>query len=364
MAYKSVQEMLDDLEYYNSIIEEIPKTFEVHDEYLIDGMRAADFIEGYRTYRDVIKKLNLEMLASPENFGLLASDRKGIVKPVNSMNYPYLWLFTALVRAGDIKKGVLYVNGTMFLEYVKGKKFSDRDTIPKNVEWLMLRLTDYGFDIAGYKHGESVDFTVEYRSIPYMIPAIKASTLSRYQEKSFISDYACFNTLMFKIAPKEKMAFADTHTAKHHLNTQQVEYLTTLISELGKLGFNQIAERHHEPSVGWMKFKPCQVYYQTVGHRPFIKGMSFRTDLGGLTKNEKYLETLPEKFINAITDGAKSKCRGCKKGKCNHLYAGELFGKKSAWCNVAGLRLDGSDIDDIPYLIDIIVNIHGKNKKV
>jgi len=51
MPYKSTQEMIDAIKYYDSVIEEIPDVFEVCHEYLIDGMTTADFIVGYNNQK-------------------------------------------------------------------------------------------------------------------------------------------------------------------------------------------------------------------------------------------------------------------------------------------------------------------------
>ncbi|MCL2013818.1 MAG: hypothetical protein FWG69_02380 [Oscillospiraceae bacterium] len=351
MAYKSTQEMIDHLKHYNFIIEKIPETFEVHGEYLIDGMIAGDFILGYKEYRDLIKNLNERMIASPESFGLVA-DKKGIEKPVNTIHYPYLWLFIALARSGEVRKGLLYVNGAEFLAYAKGKTLGSHNAYPKNIESMINKLSEYGFDITGYKHREPVDFTIEYKSNPYLLPVIKASTLSQYQAKSLVSDYACFNALMFKTAPKEKMLFPDTHTAKlmpQHL----IEFITTAISEFGKIGLNQMAERHHKHNEGWMKFKYYQIYYSP-------NNIFTLFDITNHEIHEKYLESLPEKYFNTIKDHIN--CKTCRKN-CKTLRVGELFGKKRAWCNSSRLRFPCDDINDISIVIDIITTLYGKKSR-
>ena len=355
MAYKSTEEIVDALRYYNDIIEDIPESFEVHNEYLIDGMTTDDFITGYKTYHDLIKTLNTEMIATPDKFRLIAADKKGILKPTCAIHYPYLWLFIALSRSGEVKKGILHVNGEEFLSYTKGKVLGSHDAYPKNIESLIFKLNEYGFEVVGYKQGEPVDFTIEYKANSYLLPTIKASTLSQYQAKSLVSDYACFNALMFKTAPKDIMFFTDTHTAKlmppHLLN-----FVTTAISELGKIGYNIIGERHHRHDGGWLKFKAYQFYYDTNRIHAIL-------DIIDFPKNENYLGTLPEKYITFITDNMK--CKGCKKGGCKWMRAGELFGKKRAWCNSSNYtRLAGfpSDIADIPYVVDIIANIYARKK--
>jgi len=214
MVYKSAQEMIDMIIEYNSEIEEIPDVFEVHHDYLIDGMTDENFIDGYKAYHNLIKRLNKDMINTPEAFGLLSVDKKGVAKPVNKFQFPFLWLFIALARSGDVKNGILHVNGSTFIEYIKGKKLGAIATYPRNIDSMVKKLSEYGFVISNYHHGEAADFTMSFAENPYLLPAIKASTLSRYQEKSIVCDYACFNARMFKTAPADRMDFSDTHTAK------------------------------------------------------------------------------------------------------------------------------------------------------
>jgi len=354
MGYQSVQEMIAALKDYNATIEETPITFEVHHEFLIDEMTVNDFAAGYKSYRNMIIRLNTDMVASPESFGLVVCNKSGVLKPVNAIHYPYLWLFIALALSGEIKDGMLYVNGSEFLEYTKGKSLGSHNSYPKNIGSLMCKLQEYNFNVTGYKHGENADFTVENKESTYLLPVIKASTLTPYQSMSLVSDYACFNFLMFKTSPKEKMIFADTHTAKI-MPPQFVKNINTIIGEFGKIGLAPSAERHHKHTDGWMKFKYYQVYYGTDGLCAIL-------DIHDLYNHEKYLETLSEKYLNLIKENLK--CKGCKKGDCKWRRTDELFGKKRVWCNSSGyLRFYfPTDTIDTICAADIIANIHGKKK--
>jgi len=386
MAYKSIQEMIDDIAGYNARIEEIPNVFEVHNDYLIDGMAADNFIAGYKAYHDLIKQLNADMIASPESFGLVAADKNGVVKPVNQFQFPYLWLFIALARSGEVKRGVLYVSGTIFLEYTKGRKLGAIVTYPRNIDAMMKKLSEYGFEINNYVCDEAADFMVEYKPNLYLLPTIKASTLSRYQEKSIVCDYACFNALMFKTAPKEKMHFSDIYTAKL-MPQEHVDRVNAIINEFATIGLSPSAERHHNYTDGWMKFGTYfQFYYGTrVSHPVFeTNGIHAIMNIRGLYNHEKYLETLPEKYLNIIKN--QMKCRGCrcKNDKCKRKHAEDsiykcigcgfpesecvgrrtqiLFGEKRIWCDSLGLVFS-TDMEDIPYAVDIIANIHGKKRR-
>jgi len=378
MAYTSIQKMIDELVEYNSEIEEIPDVFEVHDDYLIDGMTADNFITGYKAYRDLIKQLNTDMVARPGDFGLLATDKKGEIKPVNSFQFLFLWLFIALARSGEVRNGILHVDGTMFLEYTeKGKKLGDITSRPKNIDSMIIKLPEYGYIVENYIHGEPTNFTIGHKENPYLLPAIKASTLSRYQEKSIVCDYACFNALMFKTAPKEKMYFPDTHTAKK-MKKEYVDRVNAIINGFASIGLSPAAERHHNYGVGWMKFG---VYFQFYYR---VDGLHGILNIHSVPTHEKYLATLPDKYLNLIKNnlGCKGcrcknekcklknaegrKCRACTPAvsECKGRQTGQLFGDERVLCHPSGYMMLNfpTNIEDIPYAVDIIANIHGKKK--
>ena len=349
MAWKSLEELTAKIAEYDSAIEEIPESFEVADDYLIDGMTAADFAAGYKKYRNLMKQINTAIIAAPDSFGLTAPDKKGVIKVVEATFYPFLWAFTAMAVSGDVKDGVLYVNGAEFLVYATGKKaFGSHDAYPRNLSVVMDKLGDYGFAADGYIFGESADFTV--KGDANLIRVIKAATLSQYRSKSMLSDYAHFNCLMYKYPAKDKMEFADTHTAKISAD-YVVEYVTTAIAEFAKLKHGIGSERHHKHTEGWLRFKFFQIYYGTDNVYTIL-------EMKDITAHKDYLETLPEKYFNMASDGAK--CRGCRK-ECGARFVGEMFGKKSAWCKLAPLR-GFNEIDDLHMAVEIIKNTHLKSK--
>jgi hypothetical protein len=378
MAYKTSKEMIDKITAYNAEIEEIPNVFEVHKDYLIDGMTDKDFITGYKAYRDLIKRLNTDMVAAPEAFGLLSLDKKGAAKPINKFQFPFLWLFIALARSGEVKNGVLCVNGAAFIEYAKGKKLGAIATYPKNIDAMINKLPEYGFVISNYNHDKPTDFTVSFTENPYLLPAIKASTLSKYQEKSIVCDYACFNARMFKTAPGERMAFSDTHTARK-MPKEYVDRANAIINEFASIGISPAAERHHNYWDGWMKFG---VYFQFYYG---VKGLHGILNIHAVPAHETYLATLPEKYLNLIK--SKLGCKGCRckndkckqrnaeTRKCNacQLAVSEcrgrqtcyLFGEERVLCHPSGYMMLNfpTELEDIPCIVDIFAAVHGKKRR-
>jgi len=379
MAYKTVQAMVDAINLYDSDISNISDTFKVHGDYLINGMNTDDFVSGYKAYHGLIKRLNTDMVAEPDRFDLVLPDKKGVMKPVNSFNIPFLWLFIALGRSGEVKGGVLHVNGGEFFAYARGKTLGAINAYPRNIAAMMRQLSDYGFVIQGYRYGEANDFTVEHTESPQMLAVIKASTLSRYQEKSIVCDYACFNAAMFATAPKERMPFADTHTAKM-MPPELVAQVNTIISAFTTIGLSPNAERHHKPHEGWMKFGTYfQFYYNPWRIHAIL-------NIHDVRKHFDYLSSLPKKYMQIIANHLK--CRGCccKNEKCprKHMentpikcigcgYPGSecarrctdvIFGEKRIWCAGSYLMVNfPTEADDIAVAVNIIAHVNGKKRK-
>jgi len=82
------------------------------------------------------------MIDSPEYFGLMTVDKKGVIKPTINAPFPYLWLFIVLARSGKIDGGILHVKAATFLEYAKGKKIGSHNIRPEKIDILLDRLSN------------------------------------------------------------------------------------------------------------------------------------------------------------------------------------------------------------------------------
>ena len=234
---------------------------------------------------------------------------------------------------GEMKKGALCVDGVAFLEYSMGKKaFGSHDAYPRNLSVIIEKFGDYDFTTEGHTFGGPANFTV--KGDANLLAMMKAVTLISYRAKSLVSDYACFNCLMYKYPVKKKMDFTDTHTAK--------------------IKHGIANERRHNHTDGWLRFKYFQIYYG-------VNNIYTIFEIKDLAAHKEYFELLPEKYYNIFKDSAK--CRECKQGECSRRFVGELFGVKSAWCNTSALR-NFNEIYDLLAAIEIIKNIYLKKQKI
>lgn len=351
MGYRDAEEMLADYLKFIDCFSEIPNEFNVHPDYLIDGMVSTEFIEGYKAYRELLITIQKDMCSKPEEYGLYKYDKKGVAKPVNLMNYPALWLFVALAQSGEIKDDVLYVDGKSFSDFLNGKAIGSHTAVPRNVQEIVAKLPDVGITVQGYGDGGSCDFTVS-SEIPRIMTAIKASTISQYCKKSLMSDYCSFNYRLYTIAADEKIPIEMTRTFLS-MPEKSKTIMLALLDELGRNGWKTYKFRHHSINNGWLSFGQVELYYHADG--------TFSLLIAPWTAHEHhdYLEALPDRYRD-IWIGATKTCRGCHKGECRSRFVGEFFGKKGVHCNGAKPHYPLTELEDIPAIIETSLVLSGK----
>ena len=345
MGWKSLDELVGRIDEYDGAIEDIPAEFDVHGDYLINGASSADIAAGYRDFRDLIKRINGDIIASPEDFGLVAPDKKGNPKVVEATFYPFLWVFTALAASGELAGDVLSVRGEEFVSYAGEKALGSHDAYPRNLEVVMAKLADYGFALEGYRFGAAEDFIV--RADSGLLTAICAAVMTPSRFKNMLSDYALFNCAIFKYGLKEKLAFEDTHIAKNSPD-YVVEYVTAAIREFAAIGQGIGAQRHHSHYEGWMRFKYFQIYYG-------VNKLHTIFEAKNLHEHKEYVEALAEKYCNIFRDGGK--CRGCRNGECDRRWVGEMFGVRAAWCTTSAYH-GFNEAADLAVVVEIIGEIY------
>jgi len=150
MGYKTIVEMIEKIKEYENLFQtSIPNDFHVHSDYLIDNLNETDFRKAYERYRQIMQALQLDMAKLPHEYGLIVCDKKGLEKPAYSMNNQYIWLFLALAQSGEIKNGILHIDGQKFADFKNGKAVGKNSTSPKNVDKLIKQLENHSFTING-----------------------------------------------------------------------------------------------------------------------------------------------------------------------------------------------------------------------
>ena len=342
MGFKTVEEMVNSIkEYGKNFHADIPETFAVHGDYLIDGLTERTFCEGYRAYQKTMQALQSDMYERPGDYGLIAYDKKGNQKPAYSMANPYVWLFLALGQAGKIEDGKLKVDGDEFGNFCAGKEsVGKNESSPKNTDKLLDRLNDHGFVISKDAGG---DFTVA-SDTPCLMSAIKSSTLSPYARTSMTSDYPTFNWRMYEYGTEEKMPFEATYTY-NQMTPDMREFSTLLIKSLANEGWKSYIFFPHSMHGGRLTFPTVEYYYSTSGSTILFR-------LNGTQATPEFLGSLSDKFYKVWETSAKCKaCKGDKTKECRGRVAGEYFGHSGVFCRGSKVFYYEHDTADIPDII-------------
>jgi len=354
MGYKNKEELVNGIDAFSEYFKyAVPKYFPVHKDYLIDSLGESDFCGCYEIYRQKMLVIQLAMAEQPEDFGLLAENKKGEPKPVHSMANAYIWLFLALAQSGEVKNDVLFVDGKTFKGFCDGNKVGKNESTPKNIDKLLSKLCDFGFTINGEITG---DFQLS-SNILGLCSTIKASVLTKYAGMSMTSDYPAFNYRMYKFGVNETLPFEETMSYSL-MNEQKKEFSSKLISEMKKQGWEKYIFFPHSISGGRLTFPTVEYYYSIYDthYRSFIliritKGFDFKS----------YMDSLPERYYNFWK--ACKTCRGCKKECSGRRIDEELFGKKTVICPGNVKVVYECETQDIEYIIDAALKTAGKNKK-
>lgn len=350
MGYKTIDEMKAGFRHFTDNLEEVPMRFPVHEDYLIDGMTAADFASGYRAYRALMVRFQEAMLESLDEYGLVAADKKGAMKPIVQMNYPLLWLFMVWSMAGEVRDGVLYVNRELYDAYLGGKKIGSHTAIPKNIPQVLAHLDGFGVYVRGMENG---DFTVSTDD-PNLIRAAKASTLSPYCPASMHSDYYAFNWRIYRYARSVKKIPLEATVTVQRMPEEQRALMFGLIGALAENGFRTYKFRHHHVECGWLHFGCMELYYG------YDRPLTILIAPWNLHRHHEYVEGLPERYRNIWEN--TNRCHGCRKGECRSRYVGELFGKNGAWCSGQKPAYPLTSEEDIQYAIEAAVTLKDECK--
>ena len=341
MGYRTIDAMKAEFRHFADNLEEIPETFPVHPDYLIDGMTEADFCAGYRAYRNLMLRFQNAMLESLDEYGLVVPDKKGAMKPLLQMNDPLLWLFMAWSKAGEVQNGVLYVDCMKYTEFLGGKKMGSHTAIPKNIPQILAHLDEFGIRVRG-----EGDFTVSADE-PNLIRAAKASTLSPYCASSMHSDYYAFNWRIYRYPRSMKKIPLESTVTVQRMSEKQRTMMFGLIDALAEQGFKNYKFRHHHVECGWLHFGCMELYYGC--DRPFVILIA----PWNLHRHHDYVEGLPEPY-RSIWDST-ARCHGCRKGECRFRYTGELFGKNGVWCSGQKPAYPLRNAEDIRYAVEAAV---------
>ena len=347
MRYENKEAVSNAIKEYGGNFLQTPADFNVKDEYLLDGISKNDFIKSFKDYRDLISDIYSDMADKPDEYGFILYDKKGNFKSAKQPIECIIWLMYALGKAGEVENRTLVISAEKLSGIFAGK----HDCIIKGVNNFIIdknnifnKLTGFGFNfsISDFDRIEN-NFNVTLAN-PDISVAIKAFTLSWYSDVSFKCDYAGFNYHVFSAGFTEDLPYKHLYIAATASEKTKV-YMETVIGELAKLGYKCKNIRHHSfRSNVWMY--RCCFFYQENDNI----WMNLPAHYAPKHRRNAYLEHLeamPEKYRS------RRLCRGCRKN-CANLSVETVDNKKTAYC-YPHLHLHNlNQLEDIPYLIDLI----------
>jgi len=350
MGYKTKEELINGIiDFSEYFMYDVPESFTVHTDYLIDGLSESNFCKCYDIYRKKMLAIQDAMAKKPDDFGLVTENKRGEMKPTYSMPNAYVWLFLALAQSGEVVNDIIFVESKKFNGFCQGNKVGKNTATPKNIDKLLHKLCDFGFAINGNISG---DFQLS-SDVQGLCSTIYSSVLTKYAGISMTSDYPAFNYRMYRYGISETLPFEET-ISYTLMNEQLKEFSSKLIAEMKKQGWGKYIFFPHNINGGRLTFPTVEYYYRVkYGSFVFIritKGFDFVS----------YMRTLPERYYN-YWKSCKT-CTGCKKECSSRRIDEEWFGKKTVICpgNVK-VRYE-CETQDIEFIVDAAAKTAGKNK--
>jgi len=357
MQYENKEALTKAIEEYSNHFWEIPGEFNVKHEYLLDGISKNDFIKAFKDYRDLISVIYKDMTNKPEEYGFISNDKKGNFKNTKQPIECITWLMYALGKAGKVINRTLVVSSQNINRIFAGThdciiKGINNSIINRN--GLFQKLIDFGFEfsISDFDKIEN-DFDVKISKNFDISVAIKAFTLSWYSDVSFMCDYSGFNYHVFSVGFTDDLPYKHLYIASVASEKTKI-YMETVIAELEKLGYKCKNIRHHNFTSNVWMYKCC--FFYQVNDMIYMNLPAHYAPKHKRDAYFEYLESMPEKYRSRI------RCKGCRKN-CANMVIEKVDNKNAAFCT-PNLQLHNlNQIEDIPYLINLIKATFKSNVK-
>ena len=133
MAYKTIEELKNDILFQIKYLAVIPDDFPVKDCYLLGGISQSAFAEAFKQYKELFIKIHKDAEQNPEEYGFIQTNPKNGKTEINSYGSPICPLLRNLSLNSEYKDGKLCLDSGRFPvgEYDK----------------ILLRLRSMGFVI-------------------------------------------------------------------------------------------------------------------------------------------------------------------------------------------------------------------------
>jgi len=373
LEFRTPEELTIALQTYNSHICEIPDNFTVLDEYL-HGLTVDEFCGAFKKLQKIITDIYDFLTENLQTVGLLKTDKKtGELKVQMQHNiscvkkllytigrFSTLESDSLIVRIDEFMNAYMtyYFNYSVELaetlkehDIAKQNKFFESNYI-RSVFGCFER---FGFEIKGLaeKRENISDITISYHDLPAIIKVIKSFSMPRICRISFGFEFTKFNYRVFSHASTAKLPLEDLYTFQL-LSDENKDFLSQLNQAMAEAGVN-LSEYQTEGWGTYVYSNKGRITQKENSLSPSVMPITGYTanDFSEkackkLPKIESFVESLPDKYINAV--GKCRECKGAQAKDCWRRYAVTAKDKKYFICNNAWWTFP-PEIDAIPYIV-------------
>jgi len=371
LKFETLEELTIALESYNSFICEIPDHFTVLDEYLY-GLTVDEFCASFKKLETIISAIYDEIIKNPQEIGLVKANKKtGELKPQmqHQISCVKKFLYT-IGHFSTLESDSLIIRMDHFMEaymtYYFNYSIALTDTIKqhdsdkqnkffkeKYIHAVFGLYKKFGFEIKGLndEYEKNSNIIISYPSHPSIIKVIKAFAMPRICKIGFGFDFTKFNYRVFSYDNTAKLPVKDLYTFQL-LATDEKNFLLCLDESLAEIGVSRNEYQHEGYSTylyGNVRFRVTQDNENKLHPSiPLIVGKTPEQTHRKIPKIEKYIESLPEKYLNAI--GECRSCQGAKTTECWRRFKVSTKDKNYFICNNAWWVFP-AELDAISHII-------------
>lgn len=360
---KTIDQLHTALVSYNSYMCDIPASFPVLLEYLC-GLTEAEFCQAFEQLARIMIDIYTYVNEHPESIGLTVQDKKTNEWKVQSSQHigcvkKMLYVLDRhgtpdrdglRISMSDLMNAYMtyYYNCSVELsetvkeyEQEKQKKF----WFSKHLSAVFDCLSLFGFSVTGLNHPEITVLEIRYLENPGVLTVLHSFAQAKLCRICFGFDFTKCNYRVFALPADGKVPLCDLYSYQL-LSEENRNFLSKLNGELEKIGTT-----YGECAGGWYHGTlPCDYNYKNKVRilQNIESGLLPYVVLRFGRKTEKmaaFIESLPEEY-----KGLVQKCKGCKKGECDHRIPVTTDGKKQIICNVAWWYFPPEE-KAIPYIV-------------
>lgn len=345
---KTVDQLYTALISYNSYMCDIPVSFPVLPEYLC-GLTAEEFCRTFAQLKTLMTDIYDDLREHPETVGLTVRDKKtGTWKLSSTQNISCVkkLMYVLGRHAAPVGDGLhISINDFMdaYMTYYYNCSTALSDTVKKHDPEKQLKfwtarhlpavfacLVRFGFAVDGIDASKLTTLKIRYPQNPAVLTVLHSFAQTNICRSSFGFDFTKCNYRVFAHPADGKVPLCDLYSYQL-LSSEHQSFLSKLNEELEKRGTT-----YGDCAGGWYHGTlPCDYNYKNKVRilQNMESGLLPHVVLRFGKKADRmaaFIESLPAEY-----KGLVQKCRGCKKGDCDHRIPVTADGKQQIICNVA-----------------------------